>query len=116
MKLRGTRTENEYRAELICTHEHQFGAKSVSAFKNVLLKLGENPDNAYILEWIPDQGEDILLIYLSGDRLVSIELDRNDSKIAPIVEYRDFHAYTQKQSKSNQIKLAVAQELSNATA
>ncbi|MNB89892.1 hypothetical protein D3C75_369430 [compost metagenome] len=67
---------------------------------------------AYILYWIPEQGEDIYTILINNKYIAIIELDRYDMQIEPILQTISMKEYQKRLSKNNQILLAVAQALS----
>lgn len=66
---------------------------------------------AYILYWIPEQGEDIITFLVDIDAVTTIELDCYDYSIAPIVDVYPIERLHSRLSKINQIKVAVALDL-----
>lgn len=66
---------------------------------------------AYIVHWIPEQGEDIYKILINDCIIVEIELDHFDVEVEAIVESKTIPRYLQGLSKQSQIKLAVALDL-----
>lgn len=66
---------------------------------------------AYIIDWIPEQGEDIYKLLINDNIILVNELDRFNVEIEPIVESKSIPQYLQGLSKYNQIKLGVALDL-----
>ncbi|WP_020620879.1 hypothetical protein [Paenibacillus daejeonensis] len=66
--------------------------------------------SAYILHWIPEQGEDFYRVLINESLVINIELSRDQDSVStiktiPITEYKKGI------SKINQIKLQVALDL-----
>ena len=66
---------------------------------------------AYIIDWIPEQGEDIYKLLINENIILEIELDRYNAEIEPIIESKSITQYLQGLSKQNQ--LGVALDLAN---
>lgn len=66
---------------------------------------------AYIIYWIPEQGEDIYKILINDSLIAVIELERTNYEVKPKVKTLTISQYLQGLSKQNQIKLAVALDL-----
>ncbi|RJE73242.1 hypothetical protein BGP78_19215 [Pseudoalteromonas sp. MSK9-3] len=112
MKLIGSRVENEFRAEL---EESNRSLLSESKLSLVLMSKSYSVENAYVLNWIPEQYEDIYLVIIDGSYLISVELDRQDSTTAPIIEKRELADYRRGLSRMKQIQLMVALDLAKKT-
>jgi len=111
MKLRGSKTEQEFREELIQSRKGIFGNGDNSNIKITLNSEFPNLVTAYVLHWTPEQCEDIYIILVNGAHLISVELDK-EGTANPIVEHLSLEEYKKSSSKINQIKLAVALDLS----
>lgn len=114
MKLIGSKTEQDYRDELLASREYHFSDHPKSRLKKILKEAGHNTENAYVLHWTPDQAEDFFTVLIDGAYLVSTCIDRysNDSK--PDVTRYELGAYVKGLSRMHQVRLLVAQELANA--
>lgn len=108
IQLIGSRSEDEYRSQLLASRESQFGGNSDTRLKRVLLKQGYDVERAIIINWTPDQGEDIYTVLIWPDTILVVELDREDESIEPLFDYQTVDSYQKSLSKICQIKLAVA--------
>ena len=113
MKLLGSLMEENFRTELIRSHKYHFESGSSSKLKQVLEQNGHPTDKAYILHWIPDQGEDFFTILINGDYIVSTEIDRIAPSEPPNVERYELKDYLRGLSRMDQVRLLVAQDLSD---
>lgn len=111
MKLIGSKMEKEFRVELIRSNEGLNSSESILG--KVLKNNNYNTKKAYVLHWTPEQLEDIYVVLIDGNSLVSVEIDKYDSSISPIFEEIDLKEYMHGLSRVNQVRLAVAQDLVN---
>ncbi|MBD3918349.1 hypothetical protein H8B09_06245 [Paenibacillus sp. PR3] len=111
MKLKGTWTEQTYREQLIASKTRLFNDRDMRRFLSVIRETFPEMKTAYILYWIPEQGEDIITFLIDTHSIIDIELDRYDERIAPIMSVIPIENWSKGLSKTNQIKLAVAMEL-----
>jgi hypothetical protein len=111
VKLVGSKMENDFRRELIRSNE---GLQDpVSKLRQVLESEGFNTIKAYVLNWAPEQLEDIYLVLIDGSFLVRVEIDKYDKSKPPILERIELREYLRGLSKMNQVRLAVAKELAH---
>ena len=111
MNLLGTKTEREYREQLIRSHKSLY---EDADGKRILSALNRNfPDmkTAYFLDCIPEQGEDIYKILINSDVVAAIEVDRMDKISDPLIESISLREYRKGLNKIRQIQLAVALDL-----
>jgi hypothetical protein len=113
MKLIGSKMESDFRKELINSHNQLFSPESDSKLKQVLENAGHSTAKAYVLDWIPDQTEDIFTVLIDGKYLVSTEIDRFDQASQAVVERQEIKSYLKGLSRINQVRLLVAQDLAN---
>ena len=113
MKLIGSMMEDGYREELVATHEFHFSADSRSWLKAVLEANGHPTKRSYIVGCIPEQGEDIFTVLISGDYLVQTEIPRGEKIGSPVVERFELQPYLRGISRREQIRLLVAKDLAN---
>jgi len=109
VKLIGNKTEKDFRAELVRSNKGL--RESESKLRKALESEGHDVSNAYVLHCTPDQLEDIYVVLIEGSFLVSIEIDRFDNSKSPIFERIELKDYLHGLSKTDQIRLAVAQDL-----
>lgn len=110
MKLIGSKMEQDFREELIKSRQ---SFSSNSRLKLALESSGHSTENAIVLNWIPDQGEDEYQVLIDGSYLVSVEIDRLNQNSPPILHRTELKQYMVGLSKMNQVKLLVAQNLTS---
>ncbi|RUT46783.1 hypothetical protein EJP82_11180 [Paenibacillus anaericanus] len=111
MKLIGSKLEQELREQLIISNQSLFKSEEKRRLVEVIKNSFPEMKTAYIVNWIPEQGEDIYKILINDSLIADIELDRYNNEIEPIVESKDVPQYLHGLSKQNRIKLAVALDL-----
>ena len=107
MRLVGSRTERDFRDNLIKSHKALFDGE----YENLFMILQENfseMKTAYFINHIPEQGEDIYTILVNNDIIATIEVSRVNHNERPIVEIHGVNDFNKGCSKIQQIKLAVA--------
>ncbi|WP_163103509.1 hypothetical protein [Peribacillus alkalitolerans] len=112
MKLIGSNTERDFRKQLNESYESLFNVKP-SPLLALLQSKFPVMKTAYILNWIPEQGEDIYTIFIDREIIVIVELDRFNLELEPLLETISMNDYVKGLSKINQIKLAVAIDLAS---
>ncbi len=78
---------------------------------NIIRETFPDMKTAYILQWISEQGENIITFLVDTHVVMEIELDRYNDNIAPVVKTYSLESLTKGFSKTNQIKIAVALDL-----
>lgn len=111
MKLIGSKTEQDIRKQLVKSNELLFKSEENKRLLEVIRSIYPEMKAAYIIDWIPEQGEDIYKLLINDNIILVIELDRLNVEIEPIVELKTIPQYLQGLSKYNQIKLGVALDL-----
>lgn len=101
--------ESDFREELLRSREALQSPDS--KLRQALEGEGHNPGMAIILHAIPEQLEDLYTVLVDGSYLVEVEIDKYDLSKPPIVERKELKPYLHGLSKSNQVRLAVAQDL-----
>lgn len=101
--------EGDFREELKRSNSALQGTDS--KLRHILIAEGHETENTYVLNWMPEQLEDIYTVLIGGSYLVHVEIDKYDSAKSPIVERVELESYLHGLSKINQIRLAVAREL-----
>ncbi|MFP7492963.1 hypothetical protein SFC66_04165 [Terribacillus saccharophilus] len=111
MKLIGSKTEQDIRDQLKKSNESLFNDNDKIRLLMVLRNQYPEMKSAYIIHWIPEQGEDIYRILINDNIIAEVELDRLDPNADPIIESKSVNAYKLGLNKQNQLKLAVAIDL-----
>lgn len=111
MKLIGSKTEQDIRKQLVKSNELLFKSEENKRLLEVIRSIYPEMKAAYIIDWIPEQGEDIYKLLINDNIILVIELDRLNVEIEPIVELKTIPQYLQGLSKYNQMKLGVALDL-----
>lgn len=66
MKLRGTLTEQQFKEQLLKSHNSLFTDPSYKRLLQLLQDTYQDLKTAYVLNWIPEQGEDIYTILINN--------------------------------------------------
>jgi hypothetical protein len=111
VKLIGSKMEKDFRHELVRSNEGFNDPKS--RLKQVLESAGHSTEKAYVLHWTPDQTEDLYSVLIDGAYLVSLEIDKFDSSILPVIEHQELKSYSHGLSRMYQVQQAVALDLTN---
>lgn len=111
MKLIGSKMESDFRKQLVASNQGLVSTDS--RLGQAIRSRGHRVENAYVLHWIPDQTEEISLVLVEGNKLLSVELSTIDPSAPPVFEQITLNKYKHGLSRMNQVKLAVAQELAN---
>ncbi|MCU6792382.1 hypothetical protein OB236_09600 [Paenibacillus sp. WQ 127069] len=109
MKLKGTKTEKDFYDQLINQQKYLF---QEIRLLELLRKIYPKMRTTYVLDWIPEQGEDIYTVLVNTDSVCEVELDRYDLSVEPIVKsVKTVTAFTKGLRKLARIKLEVAIDL-----
>lgn len=111
MKLKGSKTEEDFRVRLMNSHRSLFQENSNERLLNVLRNSFPKMRTAYFIGHTPEQGEDLYRILINTDTIALIELDRYNLDIKPIVGTISVRDYVKGLNKMDQIKMAVALDL-----
>jgi hypothetical protein len=111
MKLISSKMENDYRTELIRTNDGLNSAES--DLGELLRENGFNTNKAYVLYWTSDQTEDYYTVLIDGEYLISTEIDRSNNNLVTPIERIELKEYLKGLSRTNQVRLLVAQDLVN---
>lgn len=111
MKLKGTKTEQDFRERLINSHKSLFQEQSNERLLNVLQNSFPEMMTAYFIGHTPEQGEDLYRILINTDTIALLELDRYNRDTKPIIGKISVREYIKGLSKMDQIKMAVALDL-----
>jgi|BioPla2DNA2_1021312.scaffolds.fasta_scaffold58733_2 hypothetical protein len=111
MKIIGSKQEQEFRRELIESHTALFKRNEEGELLNILKSTFNKMKTAYIINWTPEQGEDLYTILINVDTIAKIEISRISSDEKPIIQTYTLKDFNKGLSKVFQIKLAVAIDL-----
>jgi len=103
--------EQEIREQLKKSNQSLFKSEEKRRLLEVIRSSYPDMRTAYIVHWIPEQGEDIYKILINDSIIAEIELGRFNAEIEPIVVTKTISQYLQGLSKRHQITLAVALDL-----
>lgn len=114
MKLIGSKQEQDFRKVLAASNIILAQGDKEIALLAVLRGIFGEVKTAYILNWTPEQGEDIYIILVGLDKVAKVEISRNNLLDAPNIETFMLKDFKKGLSKAFQIKLAVAIDLAKA--
>ncbi|MCA9676645.1 MAG: hypothetical protein H6708_16835 [Kofleriaceae bacterium] len=109
--LIGSRTEAELRAALVRSRDALRSDPEQGRLLDAVRTVCPTLRTACVLAVTPDQGEDLYLVLVDDTALISVELDRTDPEVEPIVEPLSLVDYARDLSRSGRIQLAVALDL-----
>jgi hypothetical protein len=108
MKLIKSRTEQQMREELVRSNlALQDGSNGRLA--SALESANVNVTCAYVLNWIPEQAEDIYAVLVSAGEVVTVEVPRVEGQV--LLDRDELVKYEVKCSKIQRLKIAVALDL-----
>lgn len=107
MKSPNSRQEQRLRSELISSNLALLEGRGCLAA--VLKAEGIRLDNAYVIDWIPEQGEDIYFVLASLEEVCVIEIPRDHGTSR--IEKRILSAYRKICTKNQKRKVAIALSL-----
>ena len=110
MKLKGNKTEQDIREELILSRNAIFNEKESSRLLSALKNEFPNLVTAVVIHWIPEQAEDEVIVMVDDDKMIWLELDRLNKSKPPKIEHLNFQEY-ERGSRQHLIKMAIAKEL-----
>ena len=111
MKLIGSEIEKNYRSELIRSCQALFSNKAEERFLRSVMQAFPDTKTAFVLDWIPEQGEDIYTVLINDDRVAIFELPRMLAEGSEPRSIQTLNDYRHKLKKHRAIKLAVALDL-----
>jgi hypothetical protein len=116
MKLTGSTTEQAYRRELVAAHHSLFNDKKKEGLLSFLRLRYHAMRTAYVLDWIPEQGDDTYCVLIDAKTVVWVEVSREEGVSPTIVDEMSLHRYQNGLSKTGRIKLSVALDLASTDA
>jgi hypothetical protein len=111
VKLIGSKTEDDLRAQLQASHESLFNDPGRRRLLTALRSKCPELRTAYVLNWTPEQGEDLYCVLVDGAVVVDVELDRMNVDVEPIIATTPLAKYIKGLRGADRIKLAVALDL-----
>ena len=113
MKLRNSKTEHDLRVELKRSQLALLNAPDKARLLEVVLKSAPDSVSPFILNWIPEQGEDVYVILADQNCVLTIELDRVNVEEEAVVSKTDVRTYESGLGKHARLKLAIAKSLTS---
>jgi hypothetical protein len=109
MKLLGTRTEEEFREQLLKSSDSLLNGEYA---KVGALLMAQFPElrTVFALGHTPEQDEDLFLLLINTDTLVSVDVDRRTGT-ASFRRHLDLDEYVKRLSQMKRILFAVAVDL-----
>ncbi len=119
MRLKGTMTEQAYRAELQRNHDYIFNTEVGTFLRTCIEQVVGRFITAYTLYWIPDDGTDFFTLLVDGKIIICMEIEYEQysslqEKGSPkLVDYSSCttNDYIKGLSKAHRIKFEVAREM-----
>lgn len=115
MKLKGSKTEEDLRAQLRASREGLFRDPANERLLAGLRSHFPNLTSAYVLSWTPDQGEDIFTVLIDTATVAFVELDRIHAATEPRIDSMSVAEYLRHRlGRPRRLKMAVAIDLAEA--
>ena len=111
MKLIRSGLEKKYRDELQSSHHALFYDSANRRLLNSIRRAFPKMYSAYVLDWIPEQGEDIFTVLVDDNTVATFELSRLNCELAEAQNVRMTKDYQRALQKHKMIKLLIALEL-----
>jgi hypothetical protein len=111
MKLIGSKTEQDIRKQLIKSNKSLFENEETNKILIAIREYFPKMNTVYIINWIPEQGEDFYKVLIDNNIIAEIELDKFNSTIKFLNNSVPISQYRIGLSKIQQIKLEVAIDL-----
>jgi hypothetical protein len=108
VNLIGSRNEHKMRDELLRTNL-SLRDGSCGPLSAALESANVSVAGAYVINWIPEQAEDIYAVIVSPSEVLIVEIPRGKGQVH--IERQDLVGYQAKCSRVQRLKIAVAQEL-----
>ena len=109
MHLFGSKTEAQFREELAASRVALISGSARTGLRSVLQQYDADLSHALVVDWIPEQGEDIYEV-LHGSEVLHLEIPHDGSSCAiqriPLADY-----IRRRHSRPKRIKLAVALDM-----
>jgi hypothetical protein len=112
MKLIGSKLEKEIKEGLIESKQRICNISDNNHLRKALFKIKPNFKTAYILNWFPEQGENIYTIITDDKDIIELEISRVDLSSEPIWEIYNINEYRkQLRGKPANLRLIIALNL-----
>lgn len=111
MKLIGSNLEKQAREELERSHQSLFYDEANSRLLNSIKSEFPDMHSAYVLDWVPEQGEDIFTVLVDSDAVAIFELTRSGCEVAKASSVKAVSDYQDSLRRNKQVKLLVALQL-----
>jgi len=113
MKLIGSNIEEIFRTELERGRLALLFDASLHTIYRLIVDLFPDVSSAYILNWIPEQTEDIYVVLIDDDRVATIEVSKTSEMSVHVRCIKSVKNYRQNLRKNKLIKLLVALDLAS---
>ncbi|WP_010248546.1 hypothetical protein [Acetivibrio cellulolyticus] len=111
MRLIGSLREDEIRKQMIKAHNDLFYERKNEKLLKILTELFPDIKTAYFLGHTIEQCEDIYTLLVNDNIIVSIEIDKYNISVDPIVEIESVEDYLNGIGKQRHIEFLVAMDL-----
>jgi len=111
MRLIGSDIEAKYRSELIHSNHLLFSGGGNRRLLASINRAFPDMKSAFVLDWVPEQGEDIFTVLVNDNKVAAFELPRSNNELADARNVQTVDAYRRGLRKHRAIKLAVALDL-----
>lgn len=105
--------DEKLKEELLGAKDALFSGEENAVLLEVLRSCFPAINLAFVLDWVPEQGEDIYWVLVDNSRVAMIEIPRSTNKTPeyPLIEVQSIDDYKTRLSKTARRKLIAALEL-----
>ncbi|MHA6484882.1 hypothetical protein ACX1C1_23615 [Paenibacillus sp. strain BS8-2] len=111
MRLIGSHREEEIRKQLTVSNQHLFSSEERKKLLQTILFNFPELTTAYIVDWIPEQEEDIFFVLINSDVIAEVELHRINKDEEALVKTHSVKDYLKLSPKSRKLIVLVALDL-----
>jgi len=108
-------TEAEIEHSLLWSKKMLLEGQTNRRLLDVLLSEFRNLEQAFVIDWIPEQGEDIYTIAVSEEIIATVEIPRDENtREKPLIEITSFERYerdAKNMTKATRRKLSTIKKL-----
>lgn len=113
MKLLGTRLEDDIRKQLIRSYSAMFLEGESQSLLESIKRSFPGMRSAFVINWIPEQGEDIYSVLVNEDTVAIFEIIRYSGEMISNAKKYNVKEYQRGLKRRGRVKLTIALELAS---
>jgi hypothetical protein len=109
MRLIGSRVEHQLREQLVQSNKALCNGGN-EKLMHILQALTVDFTRTYVIDWTPEQAEDLYSVLLPNDNVLIVEIPRHEQR-GSVIESCSLIQYERKCSKLEKLKVAIVRSL-----